>query len=206
MKKLQKPNQGIVITDPVLARRVLRSKYLDKFRFVYSFLDEFLGGTSVLTGHSNGHWKAVRKGVANAFSMASMRSAFDVISSCCDKIQNTLEVRALASGVPARQPAPVNVDNMLLRESMDVISVVGFERSIGALDSFDPRGDGNGIAHAAAETAAAALARGDLLGSLPPPGPGRDVQVLLDATKAIMERLERPHDALKVWDPKVSFF
>ena len=144
--KTSTKKQGIVITDPVLARHVLRSKYLDKFRFVYSFLDEFLGGTSVLTGHTNGHWKAVRKGVANAFSMASMRSAFDVISGCCDKLQDILEVRALASGAPARQPAPVNVDNMLLRESMDVISVVGFERSIGALDSFDPRGDGNGIA------------------------------------------------------------
>ena len=204
-KKLFIELQGIVITDPVLARHVLRSKYLDKFRFVYSFLDEFLGGTSVLTGHTNGHWKAVRKGVANAFSMASMRSAFDVISGCCDKLQDILEVRALASGVPAgRQPAPVNVDNMLLRESMDVISVVGFERSIGALDSFDPRGDGNGIAHAAAETSAGALARGDLMGSMPPEGPARDVQVLLDATKAIMERLERPHDALKVWDPSVS--
>jgi cytochrome P450 len=160
----------------------------------------------VLTGHTNGHWKAVRKGVANAFSMASMRSAFDVISGCCDKLQDILEVRALASGVPAgRQPAPVNVDNMLLRESMDVISVVGFERSIGALDSFDPRGDSNGITHAAAETAAGALARGDLMGSMPPEGPARDVQVLLDATKAIMERVERPHDALKVWDANVSF-
>ena len=160
----------------------------------------------MLTGHTNGHWKAVRKGVANAFSMASMRSAFDVISGCCDKLQDILEVRALASGVPAgRQPAPVNVDNMLLRESMDVISVVGFERSIGALDSFDPRGDRNGITHAAAETAAGALARGDLMGSMPPEGPARDVQVLLDATKAIMERVERPHDALKVWDANVSF-
>ena len=160
----------------------------------------------MLTGHTNGHWKAVRKGVANAFSMASMRSAFDVISGCCDKLQDILEVRALASGVPAgRQPAPVNVDNMLLRESMDVISVVGFERSIGALDSFDPRGDSNGITHAAAETAAGALARGDLMGSMPPEGPARDVQVLLDATKAIMERVERPHDALKVWDANVSF-
>ena len=204
--KTSTKKQGIVITDPVLARHVLRSKYLDKFRFVYSFLDEFLGGTSVLTGHTNGHWKAVRKGVANAFSMASMRSAFDVISGCCDKLQDILEVRALASGAPARQPAPVNVDNMLLRESMDVISVVGFERSIGALDSFDPRGDGNGIAHAAAATAAEALARGDLMGAMPPAGPARDVQVLLDATKAIMERLERPHDALKVWDTNVSFF
>jgi len=129
-----------------------------------------------------------------------------VISGCCDKLQDILEVRALASGVPAgRQPAPVNVDNMLLRESMDVISVVGFERSIGALDSFDPRGDRNGITHAAAETAAGALARGDLMGSMPPEGPARDVQVLLDATKAIMERVERPHDALKVWDANVSF-
>ena len=31
--------QAIVITDPLLARYVLRSKLLDKFRFLYSFLD-----------------------------------------------------------------------------------------------------------------------------------------------------------------------
>lgn len=28
-----------MITDPLLARYVLRSKLLDKFRFLYSFLD-----------------------------------------------------------------------------------------------------------------------------------------------------------------------
>lgn len=33
------PAQAIVITDPLLARYVLRSKLLDKFRFLYSFLD-----------------------------------------------------------------------------------------------------------------------------------------------------------------------
>ena len=31
--------QAIIITDPLLARYVLRSKLLDKFRFLYSFLD-----------------------------------------------------------------------------------------------------------------------------------------------------------------------
>ncbi len=31
--------QAVVITDPLLARAVLRSRLLDKFRKLYSFLD-----------------------------------------------------------------------------------------------------------------------------------------------------------------------
>ncbi len=31
--------QAVVITDPVLATQILRSKAVDKLRFMYSFLD-----------------------------------------------------------------------------------------------------------------------------------------------------------------------
>ena len=33
------PVQAVVITDPVLATQILRSKAVDKLRFMYSFLD-----------------------------------------------------------------------------------------------------------------------------------------------------------------------
>lgn len=34
---------------------------------------QFLGGTNILTGHTNEHWKAVRKAVAPSFSASNMR-------------------------------------------------------------------------------------------------------------------------------------
>lgn len=34
---------------------------------------QFLGGENMLTGHTNEHWKAVRKAVAPAFSAGNMR-------------------------------------------------------------------------------------------------------------------------------------
>ena len=36
---------------------------------------QFLGGENMLTGHTNDHWKAVRKAVAPAFSAGNMRSS-----------------------------------------------------------------------------------------------------------------------------------
>ncbi len=36
---------------------------------------QFLGGTNMLTGHTDEHWKAVRKAVAPAFSAGNIRCA-----------------------------------------------------------------------------------------------------------------------------------
>ena len=69
----QIPPQCVLITDPELAREVLHSPHLDKVRYMYSFLDPFMGGLSLLTGPTDAHWKAVRKGVAPAFSAGNMR-------------------------------------------------------------------------------------------------------------------------------------
>ena len=170
---------GIVITDPTLARYVLRSKYLDKFRFIYSFLDEFLGGPNLLTGHTDAHWKALRKGVAPAFSVANMKYAFDVIRGRCDKLVSILDGLVAGSTAGADAEGAINVDNLLLRESMDVIGRVGFERDMGALDAFGK--DGGTRA-----------------------GPGKDVQVMIDATEEVIERIERPLDTVfKAWSPKI---
>jgi len=67
--------QCVMITDPELAKEVLHSPHLDKLRFIYQFLDPFLGGVSLLTGRTDAHWKAVRKGVAPSFSAGNMRCA-----------------------------------------------------------------------------------------------------------------------------------
>ncbi|CAL8464666.1 g4201 [Coccomyxa elongata] len=117
----------VCITDPALATQVLRSKVVDKLRFQYSFLDPFLGGTNMLTGHSDEHWKAVRKAVAPAFSAGNMRFA----------LAQVLEAsRILVEYLREAAPKKVhNVDNLLLRESMDVIGRFGFQREMNALSS-----------------------------------------------------------------------
>ncbi|CAL5224619.1 g7335 [Coccomyxa viridis] len=118
---------AVVITDPVLATQILRSKAVDKLRFMYSFLDVFLGGTSLLTGPTDEHWKLVRKAVAPAFSQGNMREAFDHV------VDRSL---ALVAFLKAQGPAAVhNMDNLLLMESMDVIGRFGFQKEMNALQS-----------------------------------------------------------------------
>ncbi|CAK0787662.1 hypothetical protein CVIRNUC_010884 [Coccomyxa viridis] len=118
---------AVCITDPVLATHVLRSKHVDKLRFKYSFLDPFLGGTNLLTGHTDEHWKAVRKAVAPSFSAGNMKLALAHI------VERTLALADyLEEGGSVKS---FNVDNLLLRESMDVIGRFGFQKDMNALKS-----------------------------------------------------------------------
>ncbi|KAK9827618.1 hypothetical protein WJX81_006830 [Elliptochloris bilobata] len=155
---------AVVITDPELAREVLHSPHLDKLRYLYSFLDPFLGGTNLLTGHTDAHWKAVRKGVAPAFSAGNMRHAF----------KHIVERSGVLTGILAKSgPARVmNMDNLLLRESMDVIGRVGFEKEMGALEDF---------------------MEGDV-------GSGASVDVMLRCTHEVERRARQgPQRMLKIW-------
>ena len=44
---------------------------------------QFLGGTNLLTGHTDEHWKAVRKAVAPSFSAGNMKwVSFSPFPSC----------------------------------------------------------------------------------------------------------------------------
>ena len=88
---------------------------------------QFLGGVNVLTGPSDPHWRAVRKGVSPAFSSSRMKDAFHTFSCCAGKLADFL----------GRTSAPVNIDNLVLRSSMDVIGHVGFDKRMGALSSLD---------------------------------------------------------------------
>ena len=42
---------------------------------------QFLGGENMLTGHTDAHWRAVRKAVAPAFSAGNMRSVLSHLRS-----------------------------------------------------------------------------------------------------------------------------
>ena len=72
---------------------------------------QFLGGVNVLTGPSDAHWRAVRKGVSPAFSAVRMRDAFTTFQRCAGLLADHL----------AATPGPVNLDNLVLRSSMDII-------------------------------------------------------------------------------------
>lgn len=73
---------------------------------------QFLGGVNVLTGPTDDHWRAVRKGVSPAFSAQRMRDACHVVAECAHHLVNI---------IAANPSEPRNIDNLLLRESMDVI-------------------------------------------------------------------------------------
>ena len=108
-----------------------------------------------------------------------MKYAFDVIRGRCDKLVAILDGLVAGEKGGTDGEGAINVDNLLLRESMDVIGRVGFERDMGALDAFGKDGD--------------ALS-----------GPGKDVQVMIDATQEVVERIERPFDTVfKAWTPKI---
>lgn len=72
------PMQGVIITDPHLASELLLGTGkdgIDKSPVIRS-LDLVLSGTGhsgMLTSNTTDHWKAVRKGVAPAFSTANIR-------------------------------------------------------------------------------------------------------------------------------------
>ncbi|KAK9832710.1 hypothetical protein WJX81_002799 [Elliptochloris bilobata] len=153
---------AVVITDPVLATAVLRSRDLDKMRFQYSFLDPFLGGANMLTGPTDEHWRAVRKAVAPAFSASSMREAFRQVRERSQQL-----VAILLEAGPGKAH---NVDEMLLKESMDVI----------------------GAPDCAGLISAPNRAGGD-------PGAAQNVQALLSSTKEIEMRLAQIFRWWRLW-------
>ena len=87
-------------------------------------VQQFLGGVNVLTGPTDEHWKAVRKGVSPAFSAQRMREACHTVAYCALRLVDII----------ADSPQePRNIDNLLLRESMDVIGDAPFADLLGML-------------------------------------------------------------------------
>jgi len=71
----------------------------------------------------------VRKGVAPAFSAGCMKGAFANVRERCASMAGILNALGPAN--------PLNVDDLLLRESMDVIGRVGFQKEMGALAALE---------------------------------------------------------------------
>ena len=132
---------------------------------------QFLGGINLLTGPTDAHWKAVRKGVAPAFSAGCMKNAFAQITERCAFMTTILDRLGPCT--------PVNVDDLLLRESMDVIGRVGFQKEMGALAGLAARLDGS------------------------PDDVGSYVRTMLECTHEIENRLKEPHRAKFLWKASV---
>lgn len=120
-----------------------------------------------LIGHysNDGYWRLVRKGVAPAFAPAHIRAEFPHLLSVVDRMS-----AVIAAAGPDRF---IDVDNLLQRESMEVIGRVGFGYDFGAIEQFGkgPAGAGGGGAAGGGEAARhdaamAALVRDEVFVSL----------------------------------------
>ncbi|KAK9819693.1 hypothetical protein WJX72_001295 [[Myrmecia] bisecta] len=120
----------LCVTDPVLVTEAYNSKVLDKNRAALMIMDAMLSPQdhpSLVTAMSDAHWKAVRKGIAPAFSPHNLRQCFRHVVEAGQQVRSVL----LEWG-PDRV---VDIDNVLLREALDVIGRVGFDRDMGATKS-----------------------------------------------------------------------
>ncbi|KAK9820314.1 hypothetical protein WJX72_008814 [[Myrmecia] bisecta] len=120
----------LCVTDPVLVTEAYHSKDLDKNRRGLTTIDAMLSQKaypSLVTSATDAHWKAVRKGVAPAFSPHNLREGFRHVVEAGQQLRGIL----LEWG-PDRV---VDLDNALLREALDVIGRVGFDRDMGATKS-----------------------------------------------------------------------
>ncbi|KAL3150250.1 hypothetical protein ABBQ32_000104 [Trebouxia sp. C0010 RCD-2024] len=125
----------LVVTDPRVATELLHMpKIMDKNRQALVTLDTLTSRhgelPSLVTNSTNDvYWKAIRKGVAPAFSPTNIRKGFAHVLSTTDRLLALLE--------HGRSNAPLDMDNLLLRQSLDVIGLVGFEEDMGATSSLD---------------------------------------------------------------------
>lgn len=179
----------------------------------YNPTTQFLGGLNVLTGPTNAHWKAVRKGVAPAFSAGCMKAAFGHVVDRCGVVSEILDGYG-----PGRA---FNVDDLLLRESMDVIGRVGFQKEMGALAELRDKvvaefGSGGEKRPSTATPVVASSAAAALAAPAPPAAAsasssenssadtvGSYVRTMLECTHEIERRLAEPHRAKFLWKKSV---
>ena len=95
--------EPVVVSDPALVHALLkRSGDPDKSRKVYTGLDKLLGGPSLISASTTSpYWRAVRKGIAPAFNMRSLRWGYKGAagdSGGCSTLHVTSERPSLAAG------------------------------------------------------------------------------------------------------------
>ncbi|DBA86903.1 hypothetical protein WJX79_003539 [Trebouxia sp. C0005] len=126
---------ALCISDPTLATEILQMpKILDKNRQALVTLDLMTSRHGelpnlVTSATDDVYWKAIRKGISPAFSPANIRKGFLHVLASSNQV--------LARIHEAGPDATLDMDNLLLRQSLDVIGLVGFEQDMGGTRSLD---------------------------------------------------------------------
>eukprot|EP00884_Botryococcus_braunii_P015153 jgi/Botrbrau1/23639/Bobra.55_2s0026.1 len=126
--------QHVVITDPHLIKIIfghaLCPAYLDRpvdeilFKMNEAFTDGMDG--NVLTSKTDDPlWKAVRKAILSSMSCSHIKQAFQQVADVVTELKEALRRDGGGGKVP------LDVDSIMLRESMDVIGLVAFRRDFG---------------------------------------------------------------------------
>ncbi|GAB4815786.1 hypothetical protein N2152v2_002832 [Parachlorella kessleri] len=113
----------VIVSDPVLVSQVLSRKANANKPAILSLTNPLISaqghpGLFSATDSQSPYWKAVRRGTATAFNPYNLRQGFKhVVSTAlevCDVIKSVGDSRS------------VDIDNLLIREALDVIGKVGF--------------------------------------------------------------------------------
>ncbi|CAL8472236.1 g11778 [Coccomyxa elongata] len=121
---------AMVVTDPHLARELLRCRQLDKFSYQYMQLRAFLIGPNLLSSRTDARYLNIRKGVCPAFNSGSLRTFVPLVRERVGFLVELLKVHGVDK--------PTNVDDLLLRLSMDVTGRFGLKKEFSALEGAVP--------------------------------------------------------------------
>jgi cytochrome P450 len=114
---------ALVVTDP-LALGVIMGRgegAMDKAAMAYAPINKMCdphGNPNLLTAPADDKWKAIRKGVAVSFAFQNIKRKFPMVVSRVNRVIS----RAAALGADAS----IDVDQLALRVTLDVIGLAGF--------------------------------------------------------------------------------
>ncbi|KAI3424890.1 hypothetical protein D9Q98_008274 [Chlorella vulgaris] len=126
----------VIVADPALWQAALApGTDLPKAPTVYGTIDQMTspgGRHPNLLGHGShsGYWRLVRKGVAPAFSPRNIRAEFPHVLELTEQLSEVL--------YRAGPQLYLDLDNLLQRESLDVIARIGFAQDFGAIKAYRP--------------------------------------------------------------------
>ncbi|GAB4815789.1 hypothetical protein N2152v2_002835 [Parachlorella kessleri] len=135
----------VVVSDPVLVSQVLSRKADANKPAVWNIINELFsacGHPSISSSldSKSPYWRLVRKGTAPAFNPNNLRRGFD------PAIAAALEVCDVIKSVGDCQS--VDIDNLLVREALDVIGKVGFNHDFKAVQGYTNQTHGDAFYHA----------------------------------------------------------
>lgn len=133
-----RPTPAWLVDDPDAVDRVLRvnSGNYTKRTVQYGALS-LLTGDGLLTADNPG-WKVRRRQVAPAFHRTTLDRLVGSVTAAADGLDTDL--RSRVTGAPGRGPVRVDVDGLLMRASLDVVSRGLFSAELGHRDAGGPAG------------------------------------------------------------------